>query len=204
MIASSGIDPEVARSRLVYTDLSILDSEGTIDVNALSTSSGETPLLDAVDSGKIEVAQMLIERGAKVNRAGKGDITPLHAAAGYGHADLVKLFLALGAETGAKDEEGDTAAEYAAVGRSEEVAKIFADVSRSPDAALRQYKDEFVPGHAETRQAKEAERLAKKKAEERENKIAMEFSRMQAQEARYKAAVSESFQRRSKRRPTLW
>lgn len=52
---------------------------------------GETPLMLAAIQNQLEVAEVLIERGADVNRKGW---TPLHYAATRGHREMMRLLLA--------------------------------------------------------------------------------------------------------------
>jgi uncharacterized protein len=56
------------------------------------------PLLYASSLGSTEMAQLLIERGAKVNIAGENRWTPLHFAAQRGDAKLAALLLSKGAD----------------------------------------------------------------------------------------------------------
>ncbi len=57
-----------------------------------------TPLCEAIANGHLEAAQLLIQRGADVNRAGKFRRTPLAIAVMKNRADIVKLLLDSGAE----------------------------------------------------------------------------------------------------------
>ncbi|KAJ5389448.1 uncharacterized protein N7496_000516 [Penicillium cataractarum] len=51
----------------------------------------------AAKHGKVEVAQLLIEHGARINRFDNSFKSPLHLAATYGHAAVVELLLKHGA-----------------------------------------------------------------------------------------------------------
>ncbi len=59
-----------------------------------------TPLLEAVQNNHLEVAKLLIERGAKINIGLKEypSANPLLWAAGYGFVDIVRLLLDNGAD----------------------------------------------------------------------------------------------------------
>ncbi len=72
-----------------------------------------TPLHEAAAMGHLEVARLLLERGADVNAKNKHGFTPLHFAAGIGHTDVAKLLLEHGADVNAKDEHGRTPADIA-------------------------------------------------------------------------------------------
>ena len=57
-----------------------------------------TPLHHAIDSGHLEAASLLIDRGAEINAVNFMTETPLHIAAYKGNADAVKLLLQNGAD----------------------------------------------------------------------------------------------------------
>ena len=65
------------------------------DINELD---GVTALYIAVEAGNIDLAKLLIDRGADVNLPVKFKRTPLYAAAFGGFPDLVKLLLDSGAD----------------------------------------------------------------------------------------------------------
>jgi ankyrin repeat protein len=79
------------------------------DPNCL-TSSGDSALVWAVDSGNILLVELLIRNGADVNLV--ANVTPLMAAARNGNEDLVELLVREGADV-QKQLEGFTAADYA-------------------------------------------------------------------------------------------
>jgi ankyrin repeat protein len=65
--------------------------------------------------GQLEVARILLEHGADPNgRGGEGGSTPLHNAAQSGNPELVRLLLDHGADPTLANDEGKTAADYAA------------------------------------------------------------------------------------------
>ena len=65
--------------------------------------SGFTPLHIAAHYGNVNIANLLLDRGANVNfAASKHNITPLHVAAKWGRANMVTLLLERGAEMDAK------------------------------------------------------------------------------------------------------
>jgi len=70
-------------------------------------------LLHAVHKHQLGTAAALLDAGADPNRGYPRDYTPLMMAAGYGHADMVKLLLARGANARAADDRGATALDYA-------------------------------------------------------------------------------------------
>jgi ankyrin repeat protein len=54
----------------------------------------------------VEVAELLVAKGADVNATVEGGYTPLHVASGLGNAEMVSFLLAHGADANAKDRRG--------------------------------------------------------------------------------------------------
>ena len=69
------------------------------------THLGETPLMLAAINNQIELAKVLIQRGADVNKPGW---TPLHYAATRGHRDMMRLLLEHDAYIDAESDNGTT------------------------------------------------------------------------------------------------
>jgi uncharacterized protein len=91
----------------------LLESEA-LDVNALN-DKGESVLMIAALKGKVEMCELLLKRGAKVNKEGW---TPLHYAATGPEPKTVALLLAQGADLKRVNAGGWNAVELAAnVGR---------------------------------------------------------------------------------------
>jgi ankyrin repeat protein len=65
-------------------------------------------LLFAALSGRREIAELLIAKGADVNAKGDDGSTPLHSAAWYDRKEVAELLIANGADVNAKDDGGDT------------------------------------------------------------------------------------------------
>ena len=91
--------------------VALLGSQGKVSIDA-RTPAGETPLVCATDSGKLEMVQLILERGALVNKPAKDGVTALHSAAGFGRLQLVRFLVSQGAES-AVDDEGDNPEAYA-------------------------------------------------------------------------------------------
>ena len=75
-------------------------------------SLGNAALLyDACEKGKVDAARLLLDKGAKVNRADEYGRTPLYIACQQGHVDAARLLLERGAafkDDGSAFCEGDT------------------------------------------------------------------------------------------------
>lgn len=72
-----------------------------------TTEEGESLLSLACSAGYYELAQVLLAMHANVEDRGiKGDCTPLMEAASAGHADIVRLLVAHGADVNAHSSSG--------------------------------------------------------------------------------------------------
>ena len=79
-------------------------------MNAARTTDGATALMAASQEGHLEIAQLLVERGANVNaaRTDNGG-TALMYASWKGHLEIVRLLLTSGADKAALAHGGWTA-----------------------------------------------------------------------------------------------
>nr|CAH7741625.1 unnamed protein product [Callosobruchus chinensis] len=75
---------------------------------------GWTPLHEACNRGRYEVAVRLVNAGANVNARGLDDDTPLHDAAANGHVGLARMLVEYGADLGACNSKGQTPLDVAA------------------------------------------------------------------------------------------
>ena len=78
------------------------------DINKLERYIGGSALHVAARSGQHEMAQLLIDSGARVDLRDRSDYTPLHNAAWVGTLDMVKLLLNAGADINAATYSGRT------------------------------------------------------------------------------------------------
>ncbi|XP_078258912.1 ankyrin-2-like isoform X15 [Rhinoraja longicauda] len=73
-----------------------------------TTESGFTPLHIAAHYGNVNVATLLLNRGAAVDFTARNGITPLHVASKRGNTNMVKLLLDRGSHIDAKTRDGLT------------------------------------------------------------------------------------------------
>jgi ankyrin repeat protein len=95
-------------------DIALLLINKGSDVNA-KYKAGTYPLHIAVLKGQLEIAKLLLSKGAEINKNNDGDeATPLHIAAQHNKIDIVNLLLANGADVHAKAAKGYTPLHVAA------------------------------------------------------------------------------------------
>jgi ankyrin repeat protein len=71
-----------------------------------------------------EIAQLLLENGAKVDQPDENGITPLMSASGWGFKDLIALLLEKGADISIKDKSGRSALDFAILKNRKEVIEL--------------------------------------------------------------------------------
>ncbi|XP_044768101.1 death-associated protein kinase 1-like, partial [Neomonachus schauinslandi] len=85
----------------------LLGSLSNYDVNQ-PNKHGTPPLLIAAGCGNIQILQLLIKRGSRIEVQDKSGETALHVAARYGHADVVQLLCSFGSNPNFQDKEEET------------------------------------------------------------------------------------------------
>ncbi len=127
IVGQHGFEPAGHKLRMAAkeTDLKAVQDilDQGIDVNS-SSEDGITALMTASDSGRAEVAGLLIQKGAAVNSSDTDGSTALMYAARGGHADVVNLLIQHGAEVNTAGKDGGTALERAVIGRHSEIAQL--------------------------------------------------------------------------------
>ena len=89
---------------------------------------GSTPLHLA--ASHVDVARLLVERGAEVNVGDESGYTPLHAAAASGSAEVARLLLERGADVSARDGRGFTPLHWASALCNVRVARLLLERGR--------------------------------------------------------------------------
>ena len=104
--------------RLLAEDPDLINSRNSV---------GRFPLEMAAQTGQIEVARYLLDKGADVNM-NRGGATALHMASIYGgNTELISLLLEAGADINAKTGDGATPLNLAVIGKQKEIAELLLD-----------------------------------------------------------------------------
>ena len=88
-------------------------------------------VVNAAAGDRVNVRNLL-RSGADPNTSDSGGWTPLHLAAGLGHADVVRLLLGHGARTEARNRVGHTPLELAEMLNRTEVAQLLREATTQP------------------------------------------------------------------------
>jgi uncharacterized protein len=102
----------MATSQRTASMSALLDAGALVDE---ADGDGITSLSWTAIANRVDMAQLLIQRGADVNHVDKKGMTPLLYAASidYGDSAMIELLLKSGAQAGARTKEGLTALELA-------------------------------------------------------------------------------------------
>lgn len=108
------------------------------EINGHVENSTESLFEFAVESGQVDIAKDLVERGAYINQPADDGATPLTAAAGYGETSLVSFLLDHGAGVNIDqpDNTNRTALRYAIDGGYYHTAQLLLSHGASVGAAL--------------------------------------------------------------------
>ena len=82
-------------------------------MNVVDMLNGESILMRAARSGKVESVQLLLANDADTGIATKMGASTLQIASEYGNADIVKVLVDSGLDPNAKDSRGWNALDYA-------------------------------------------------------------------------------------------
>ena len=108
-------------------------AEALLAKGAAVNRPGWTPLHYAAASGDVDIAKLLLAKGARVDAVSppaSGKFTPLMMAAREGHDDAALLLLAQGADPTLKNGEGLTAAQIAEKADHASIAKAINERAR--------------------------------------------------------------------------
>ncbi|MDP0490106.1 MAG: ankyrin repeat domain-containing protein [Verrucomicrobiota bacterium JB023] len=89
----------------------------------IADDEGHFPLYQAAAEGATEVARLLVEKGASINRVCESGSAHLIACV-YGHHDVVRYWIGVGADPDLPDPEGATARLIAESDESQELLRI--------------------------------------------------------------------------------
>jgi ankyrin repeat protein len=90
-------------------------------------SSFEPALITATRHGNVDICELLINNGAKINKADSFNMSAMHWAVSLNLIDIVELLLANKADCNLLDHKNQTPVERAIKNGNVEVMKIFAD-----------------------------------------------------------------------------
>ncbi|XP_065493559.1 protein TANC1 isoform X2 [Caloenas nicobarica] len=79
-----------------------------IDINDTDALWGETALTAAAGRGKLDVCELLLERGAGAGRSNRRGVPPLSCAVRHGHRQIAKLLVEHGSDVNLSDKQGRT------------------------------------------------------------------------------------------------
>ncbi len=95
------------------------------DINARDAAGGSTPLMVAALFGQTEAAQLLIQKGAKLDARNNDGATALHLAAFFCQRETAEFLLAKGADVTAKNHRGETPLDTVAAPWSPDLQNIY-------------------------------------------------------------------------------
>ena len=172
-----------------------------LNINGASATSSETPLVSAVDSGNLELVQLLVDRGADPNKPSKDGMTALHSAAGFNRVDLVKYLLAKGAKQNARDAEGETPKQMASSFGYEQLMAVF-DLAET-EMGLDALKSEMIAGYAEEQTRRLAADAAKKEMYDLKKRQDEKADAAKRAEKQHNEALRQSREKTAERRISM-
>lgn len=113
----------------------LLKKEG-IDINAKTTTTGQTALHIATIADKLSIVKLLLEHKISIECKDNDGKTALHAAAYKGHFDIVKMLLKHDAKIEARAKDGETALHLAAGQGKETVVRYLLEKKADASAKL--------------------------------------------------------------------
>lgn len=92
---------EAAKRESLDSVRELLEAGADVNVGEGEGNKGQTSLHQAARAGSVELASLLVSRGANVNARAYGDYTPLHVAAGLGQRAVAEYLIGKGADINA-------------------------------------------------------------------------------------------------------
>ena len=152
--------------RLLSTDIKKVQkaiNEGA-NVNAVARNgSGNTALIMAAKNNNIEVAKLLIEKGAYLDVKNEDDNTALMSASRRGCFEIVKLLIEAGAKFNIQNNFGYTALMLAAANNRQEISKLL--IHAGADLDLKDEDGSTALMLAESKKFEEIIKLIKERME---------------------------------------
>uniref|UniRef100_G1LJG8 Death-associated protein kinase 1 n=1 Tax=Ailuropoda melanoleuca TaxID=9646 RepID=G1LJG8_AILME len=121
----------------------LLGSLSNYDVNQ-PNKHGTPPLLIAAGCGNIQILQLLIKRGSRINVQDKGGSNAIYWASRHGHVDTLKFLNENKCPLDVKDKSGETALHVAARYGHADVVQLLCSFGSNPNF---QDKEEETPLH---------------------------------------------------------
>ena len=108
-------------------------SIGLLDVNSIPKYLYTTPLMIAALKGHKDVVNLLLNKGAEIDKGDDYDRTSLHVAATWGNLHVVELLLEGGAQHNSRTRDGLTPLHWAAEGGHKDVVEVLIDYGTDVD-----------------------------------------------------------------------
>ena len=148
----------------VHFIIEFLIIEHPQEVRSQDFPGDATPLHLASQNGRVEVARMLVERGADVATQNKDGETPLHPASRNGGVEVARMLVEHGADVAAQNKDGETPLHLASQYGNVEVVRIL--VERGADlAAQKKYGETPLHMASQTGQVDVARMLVERGAD---------------------------------------
>ncbi|HEV7802355.1 MAG TPA: ankyrin repeat domain-containing protein [Burkholderiales bacterium] len=122
----------------------LLEAGADIETRDQRPNEGETPLHHAARTGNVELAKLLVAKGANINVAGPSGFVPLHVAAGLNRRAMAEYLLAAGANPNAMEVVGTPLHVATLQGHAAMVSLLLA---KGADPNARRPRDGYTPLH---------------------------------------------------------
>ena len=133
--------PNAFLSAVTRNDLRTVESllnQGAVDVNYRTPGIGDNALGNASSQNEVEMAMLLLRRGADPNIATEENFTPLLSAAYHGHTEMVRLLIRAGANVNAAETRyGFTPLASAAQYGHAETVELLLDAGADPTVRVK-------------------------------------------------------------------